>query len=113
MNTKQVPASSIGWNQYAKLALTIRATQESQLTSDDVWRQLKLAGVEGPVEPRAMGPIMKWGTKQGLISSTSYTSAPAKQIRKNHKRPLAVYISLVTGQPAPEWPLVSVPESIL
>ncbi len=111
--TVVVSVSKLTWSELAKLSLMIVSCARNELTSDDVWQALKAAGVSSPEEPRAMGSVMTWGAKEGLIEHTDRVITPDVSTRSNHGRPLAVYTSLTYGDVEPTWPEVEVPEIIL
>lgn len=55
------------WLWHAHRALRACVARLDRLTSDDVWDELDSLGIEAPREPRAMGPVMTWGVREGLI----------------------------------------------
>lgn len=59
-----------------------------QLSSEDVWEDLKVRGVPRPPEPRAMGPVMKKLVRAGEMVPDGYVES-TDPIR--HARPIRKY----------------------
>lgn len=78
------------WVEAAKEALVLAARENTFLTTDNVWPLI--LGYETP-EPRAMGAIMTWGAREGLICGLSATIPTRRP--GSHRRPLRVWRSLV------------------
>lgn len=76
------------WYQEAEATVSILIRQGNDFTTDDVWELLEHTGLRTP-EPRALGSIIRFMAKEGLIKATgSYR----KSLRKEcHRRPLAVW----------------------
>lgn len=54
------------WKELARTAVEMVAHERPFFTTDHVW----LAGLEKPREPRAMGVIMRWAVREGLVEKT-------------------------------------------
>lgn len=95
---EQVTKSNVAWLAEVASVLEAVARKYSTLTSDDVWNELKewSVPVPAPTDPRAMGPVMKNGVKDGIIAATGdwiVSDTPATP--RNHGRPQRVYRSLI------------------
>jgi hypothetical protein len=62
-------------------------------TTDDVWMELQSDGVGAPVEPRAMGAVMRSARMQGIAEPTDRVSSSERPAC--HRRPLRVWRSLL------------------
>lgn len=62
------------------------ARTQDAFTVDDVWDMLAERGALAPREPRALGPIMKAATREGLIHALGWASS-----RRRHQAPVRVY----------------------
>lgn len=59
------------------------------ITSEDVWALLEGVGYSKPAEPRAMGPVMQRGVREGLIRPTD--TFRKGTMRSRHAAPIRVY----------------------
>jgi hypothetical protein len=100
---ERVEQHSIIWRTFARKALRDAAVDLYDLTSDDVWHVLMEHDVPNPIEPRAMGPIMLGGVRDGWIEATNEVRISADPASPNHKRPQRVYRSLVPGRSRALW----------
>lgn len=98
-----VEVHSAYWRPFAMKALHEAAVTRKELTSDDVWRILHRRKIPSPGEPRAMGPVMVAGQKEGWIVQTDRTKISNDPSTPNHSRPQRVYISRVVGKALPTW----------
>lgn len=87
----RVESHSADFRTVAYDALRYVAAHQDRLTSEDVWRRLEAMGFSKPAEARAIGPVMKRGTREGLIAFVEYghSSNPA-----HHRDVQAVYRSV-------------------
>ncbi len=76
------------------------AIDAPDLTSDDVWRALKLRSIPEPVEPRAMGPVMLAAVREGWLEQTDRTRISPDPATQNHSRPQRIFRSAVLGRDA-------------
>lgn len=60
----------------------------SYVTSEDVWALLRFRGISPPAEPRAMGPVMQRGIREGLIRPVGYRQSTNP---KHHADVMRVY----------------------
>ena len=74
------------WLGAARTVLEQLARTRTFITSDDVWDR-----VEMPREPRAMGAVLRWGMRGGLIEATDRTK-PSRR-KENHGRRIQVWRS--------------------
>jgi hypothetical protein len=100
---ERVEQHSVIWRSFARKALRDAAVDADDLTSDDVWHVLREHGIPSPVEPRAMGPVMLRGVRDGWIEATSEVRISDDPASPNHKRPQRVYRSLVPGRFRAIW----------
>lgn len=77
------------WNELARAAVTVVAHAQPELISDDVWN----AGLPAPREGRALGPVMLWAQRAGLITPTGTFRPTAKP--NCHAAPVRVWTSNV------------------
>jgi len=87
--TEAIDAVEVGnaeWIERAeKLALMwLRKTGEGAITSDDIWRVVKHAGI--PREPRAMGALMRRLQRSGVIAPMNVWTPSTR--RECHSRPV-------------------------
>lgn len=99
----RVENASAYWRPYAMRALYEAAASRREITSDDVWRVLHRRKIPSPGEPRAMGPVMVAGQKNGWIDQTDRTKISDDPSTPNHSRPQRLYISKITGSALPSW----------
>lgn len=86
-------AANPEWVQRARLAVGLLAGQRETFTTDDVWARLD--GRVATSERRAMGAVMRWATREGLIrASGGYVPSTRAEC---HGRPVAVWVSRVIG----------------
>jgi hypothetical protein len=98
---RRVEDHSVVWRSFARLALRDVAVSTEYLTSDDLWHVLKQHRIPPPIEPRAMGPVMLAGVREGWIIATSKVKISVDTASPNHNRPQRVYRSLIVdGRPA-------------
>jgi len=88
---QQVPSKE-EWYAAAREALAWTARQHFTLTTDDVLEHYP--ELEAVAEPRAWGPVMQWGCREGLIWPMDYGQSRRK---RSHKRPKRTWKSLVFG----------------
>jgi hypothetical protein len=79
------------WMTAASWALRWTAVQTPELTTDDVWSTLHEFAIPAPVEPRALGAVMKLAAGAGLISATDRIRPSARP--EAHSRPCRVWRS--------------------
>lgn len=77
------------WKDRAKDALRAYARNHGEFASDALWD----AGLEKPHEARALGPIMLWGQKEGIIAPTNRLQAST--LISSHMMPKRVWRSLI------------------
>lgn len=58
------------WLASARSTLRHLCARQFYLNSDSLWLALEQAGVPMPHEPRALGAVMRWGVREGLIKAT-------------------------------------------
>lgn len=100
---RRVEDHSVIWRSFARLALRDAAVFDEYLTSDDVWHVLKMHHVPDPIEPRAMGPVMLAGVRDGWIVATDKVKISDDPASPNHNRPQRVYRSLIEGGRGSIW----------
>lgn len=100
---ERVEFNSIVWRSFARRALRDAAVSSDELTSDDVWWILRYHDIPDPTEPRAMGPVMLRGVRDGWIVSTNRTKISDDPASPNHNRPQRVYLSRITGREPSVW----------
>ena len=84
------------WKDYAMGTILALARKNREFTADEVWAGLAHLGIDGPQEPRAMGPMMRNAAKLGMITKTGYSRV--SQQGTNHARPVAIWKSLIEVQ---------------
>lgn len=77
------------WVERARAAVEQVASAHKVFTADEVW----LTGLDRPREGRAMGAVMLWAVRQGLIRKTDRVRPST--IRSNHCKPQHIWESLV------------------
>lgn len=87
----RVARSTGEWQVDALAAIRSLAAQNSEFTTDDVWRSL---GRDPDVEGRAMGAAMRAAAKLGLIRRTDRTKKSHRVAC--HRRDLRVWESLIS-----------------
>lgn len=73
------------WKRLARMALVATATENVILSPDDIWKV-----IEPPEEPRYLGPIMVWGSREGIIRKLEGCDTRSK---RGHSPPVQVWIS--------------------
>lgn len=63
--------------------------RQAEFTTDEVWDELGRAGWPEPVEPRAMGAVMRMMSEEGLIARTDRVQPSTRP--ECHRRPVAVW----------------------
>ena len=103
------------WNQEARKGLKQIAKSNEYFTSDPLWDALEDQGIPEPENPRAMGPVMLRGQREGWMTKVGVpdeTRAALEKSRRpqSHMRPCTVYRSLIFApavvpptQPEPEY----------
>ncbi len=81
--------SDEAWKQAARTAIERLATTQPEFISDAVWD----TGLPKPREPRALGPIMVWAARRGLIVDTGRIQQSAQP--KSHAMPRRIWRSLI------------------
>lgn len=71
----------------ARRAISVVARQKPEITTDDVWQEMRLR----PAEPRMLGPAMRWAANRGIIEHTDRTVLSV--LPQNHRRPVRVWTS--------------------
>ncbi len=89
-------AANPEWVQRARLAVGLLAGQRETFTTDDVWARLD--GHAATHERRAMGAIMRWAEREGLVRKTG-GYVPSSRPECNG-RPVAVWLSVLLGSQA-------------
>jgi len=74
---------------YDALRVLCRWNPGETVTSEDVWEMLGLRGISKPAEPRAMGPVMLRGVREGLIRPTG--RFVTSTMRTRHAGPVREY----------------------
>lgn len=64
-------------------------TRQQELTADDVWMALERSGAAQTHEPRALGAVMQYAAKLGLIVSTGRWQESV--LPQRHARPVRVW----------------------
>jgi hypothetical protein len=81
--------SNPSWNLYARHVIEHVARTNATFISDAVWD----AGLGKPPEARALGAVMRWAQREGLIAPTNETRPSAQA--GCHQMPRRVWRSLV------------------
>lgn len=81
-------AASATWKEQALDAIAYLATTRDFFCADSVWKIL-----ETPKEPRALGAVLSYAARQGLIEPTDRYEK--SQIPEQHRRPLRVWRSRI------------------
>ena len=85
--------ASESWKADAREAVFEVALYEAAFTSDAVWLWLRLNSPARTHEHRALGAIMQWAHKEGIIEPTeAWVQSPSAQ---QHARPLRVWRSVI------------------
>lgn len=79
-----------GWRDEARRALRVCAARRDYFTSDDVNEEM--SGEYHTHEPRAMGAVMVWGARAGLIRPTG--SHGNTRRRQSHRSPRTIWASV-------------------
>jgi len=82
------------WQSFAVIAVETVACAQGRVTSDDVWAELDRMGIPRPPEGRAMGPVMTWAVRSGLLTPEGYTQGTNP---RHHADVMRVYRSLVAA----------------
>ena len=85
--------ASEAWKRDAREAVVEVAMHEAFLTSDAVWLWLRLNSPARTHEHRALGAIMQWAHKEGIIEPTE--AWVQSQSAQQHARPLRVWRSVI------------------
>lgn len=81
------------WKRAALQAVRMICEKRDEFTTDEVWFILEVNGVDGPHEPRAMGPIMMQAERRRWCAKTDDWR---NSVRADcHARPLKVWRSLL------------------
>ncbi|HXJ29483.1 MAG TPA: hypothetical protein VNG35_02530 [Gemmatimonadales bacterium] len=87
-----------GWRGWAEFAVQYVARHRERFTTDAVWSMLDYWDILAPIEPRAMGPVMRAAASYGWCESTGDWEQSSRPL--NHRRPVTVYRSLLwEGRP--------------
>lgn len=78
-----VAANSAPWVAAATEALRRVALKYDRVTSDDVWHELRQAGVTGPHDTRAIGAVMKRGIEAGWLESKPLSGTTRPKVWKS------------------------------
>ena len=78
------------WLAKARQAVLWLAHNRDEWTTDDMWSLLDGCGVHTS-EPRAMGAVMRWAARSGLVSKTDRVVNSRRA--ECHARPVAVWKS--------------------
>lgn len=85
------------WMDAARWAVFEIAGRRDEFTTDAVWALLERKGVAAPHEPRAMGAVMRWASKNACwIEATDRTSPSTRP--EHHAYPNRVWRSLIKGK---------------
>lgn len=87
-------AADDDWRDRASSAITRCASKYAEFTTDEVWAE----GLEQPLEGRALGGVMRRAARDGIIKKTDRVRLSTNPIR--HRRPMAVWQSMVAGDVA-------------
>jgi hypothetical protein len=88
----------VSWRGWAELAVRHVAERRERFTTDPVWTLLRSWNIPLPPEPRALGPLMQASITWGWCEPTGeYVKSVLPQ---NHRRPIAVYRSLLHARKA-------------
>ena len=85
--------ASESWKRDAREAVAEVALREASFTSDAVWLWLRLNSPARTHEHRALGAIMQWAHKEGIIEPTE--AWVQSQSAQQHARPLRVWRSRI------------------
>jgi hypothetical protein len=80
------------WKRHANIIVRELAQTRQPFTTDAVWRELIVRGIEGPHEPRAMGAIMIKLQKIGVIKALEDHRPSAWRLC--HRRPKQLWIGI-------------------
>lgn len=81
--------SNPDWVRSAKAVVRDLAYSLAEFATDEAWRQ----GLPKPREARAMGPVMMWAVRQGLVANSGRVKKTAQVSR--HAAPVTIWESLV------------------
>lgn len=88
---KAAAGSPSEWIVEARRAVVFTATVRALFTTDQVW--WRLTDVEKNPEPRALGAVMRWAAKAGIIEATGEWK---ESVRTScHGRPARIWRSLI------------------
>ena len=65
------------------------STRQQELTADDVWMALERSGATQTHEPRALGAVMQYAARLGLIAATDRWQESV--LPQRHARPVRVW----------------------
>jgi len=82
------------WLVQARQAVLWLAHNRDEFTTDDVWGLLSNTGV-GTHEPRALGAVMRWAARSGVVVKTDRVVNSCRV--ECHARPVAVWRSASKG----------------
>lgn len=85
------------WVKHAREIVERVARELPFFTTDDVW----IAGLQKPAEPRALGGVMRDFAREGKITSSGEPPRISER-PQCHRRPVAVWKSLIVGDKAAE-----------
>ena len=78
------------WSELAYRTVELLTQRQATLTTDDVWTRIE--HLPKPNDPRALGPVMLRAQRNGLLTRSG--SFRVSQHKANHKRPVAVWLSV-------------------
>ena len=70
-------------------AIRALCKQQNEMTADDVWMALERSGASQTHEPRALGAVMQYAARLGLIRSTGRWQESV--LPQRHARPVRVW----------------------
>ena len=73
-------------------AIRQACARQDTFTADDVWMLLEASGAPQTAEPRALGAVMTYAAKLGLIRATEYWRESV--LPQRHSRPIRVWKAL-------------------
>ena len=86
-------SANADWKDRAHEILFDVASRVSEFTTDEVWAGLSADRALHTHEPRAMGAVMQWAAKSGVIRTTSRFRLSRRP--QCHRRPLRIWASMV------------------
>lgn len=97
LDVAPVRPSSPAWRARVLTVVRLLAGGQKEMTSDDVWRRLVDLRL-GEVEPRLLGPVLRDAQGLGWIKKTDRVQPSVRQAC--HRRPVAVWSSLIFRRPS-------------